>query len=356
MNARAFSLLLFCLSLALPSPGWTECLQGNCDNGNGIYQWPDGSRYEGGFKDNKFHGHGTYQWADGKKYVGEFSNDKRNGFGTYSWPNGSRYKGGWKDGTRHGNGTFTWANGSKYEGEWYDGQKRGLGIYTFPDGSREAGRWVAGEIIEPMDPEVVAIQLAGSAMAASPASPPVRQAEAEPAPAPAPPLPAKPEQSQVRTDTAATATSVPLPPKETPPADKPMPAPRAQVPLPAAFSLAVHKIPLVRGGKAVDNKGIPLYPRGRSRQVGTCRVSVAKAGSDKEISVDVSVENLTDCRMSMEAYLRQDKTYLKLVSWSGDEAIGPKGKKSAKETVVLPSPLFSDGLLLKAQGDFRNCP
>ena len=34
--------------------------------------YPDGSRYEGGFRDDEFDGEGVYTFADGRELAGEF--------------------------------------------------------------------------------------------------------------------------------------------------------------------------------------------------------------------------------------------------------------------------------------------
>ena len=56
------------------------------------YTWPDGSKYEGEWKNGEKNGHGIYTWVDGKKYVGHFKNGKRNGHGVYSEPDGNQYE------------------------------------------------------------------------------------------------------------------------------------------------------------------------------------------------------------------------------------------------------------------------
>jgi len=49
----------------------------------GTFNYTNGSKYVGEFKDNKRHGQGTYTWADGEKYVGEWKNGNQNGQGTH---------------------------------------------------------------------------------------------------------------------------------------------------------------------------------------------------------------------------------------------------------------------------------
>ena len=48
------------------------CLSGNCKDGQGIFAYPDGSKYEGQFLNNKFEGQGTFYFPNGDKYVGQF--------------------------------------------------------------------------------------------------------------------------------------------------------------------------------------------------------------------------------------------------------------------------------------------
>lgn len=42
------------------------------------------------------------------------------GQGTYTWPNGNKYEGGWKDGKKHGEGTILFKDGSKMKGDFRD--------------------------------------------------------------------------------------------------------------------------------------------------------------------------------------------------------------------------------------------
>ena len=81
-----------------------------------------GDKYEGQFKDGKFHGQGTYTHADGKKYQGGYRDDKPNGHGIVIFGIGPYW-------------------GQKYVGEMMDGKLHGRGTYTFPDGERHVGHW-----------------------------------------------------------------------------------------------------------------------------------------------------------------------------------------------------------------------
>jgi hypothetical protein len=75
------------------------CLHGDCDNGEGTFAYPDGSRYEG-----------------------EFLNGQPDGIGTWFFPNEDRYVGGFKNGLQEGKGTITYANGTIEQGTWHEGE------------------------------------------------------------------------------------------------------------------------------------------------------------------------------------------------------------------------------------------
>lgn len=173
------------------------CLSGNCKNGNGIYAYPDGSKYEGGFVNGKFDGEGTFWFADGDRYVGHFKENYpdghgtrflnngggeesgewkqgefmggslaesgrvgcvqgncENGQGTYFYKAGSaKYVGAFKNELPEGLGTCTYANGDLYQGEWKEGAFGGKGTLTLRDGTIVDGFWRAGEYIGKEPPE-----------------------------------------------------------------------------------------------------------------------------------------------------------------------------------------------------------
>lgn len=69
----------------------------NIRDGIGLMIWPDGSRYDGNWSENRASGQGRLIHADGDVYEGEWLNDKAHGEGTYSHANGAYYKGDWVD-------------------------------------------------------------------------------------------------------------------------------------------------------------------------------------------------------------------------------------------------------------------
>ena len=45
-------------------------------SGYGVFDWPDGRKYEGDYLDDKKHGHGTFRWSDGRIYQGTWVNGR----------------------------------------------------------------------------------------------------------------------------------------------------------------------------------------------------------------------------------------------------------------------------------------
>ena len=109
-----FSLLLLVLSFPIYSFG--GCIKGDCENGQGTFTLPDGSKYVGGWKDHKFDGQGTLTYSDGSKHVGKWKDHRKHGQGTFTSSDGSKYVGGWKNGEWDGQGTITLPDGTKYVG------------------------------------------------------------------------------------------------------------------------------------------------------------------------------------------------------------------------------------------------
>ena len=87
----------------------------------GIQFLNDGGKYEGEYKDGKYHGQGTYTWSDGTKYVGE-----------------------WKDGVFHGQGTLTSQDGRKEVGVWRESQP--WNNIEYDKNGNTIGKWVNGVV------------------------------------------------------------------------------------------------------------------------------------------------------------------------------------------------------------------
>ncbi|MBK8507613.1 MAG: protein kinase [Candidatus Competibacteraceae bacterium] len=123
----------------------SNCVRGNCQNGQGNYRYPDGSEYIGEFRNAKMHGQGTYLYAGRReKYIGGWSNGVINGEGTYYYRTGNRYQGQWRNGRKSGQGTYLYAGGEKYVGEFENDQPNGRGVYYYSNGDRYEGEWRNG--------------------------------------------------------------------------------------------------------------------------------------------------------------------------------------------------------------------
>ena len=104
--------------------------------------WPDGSRYDGEWLQDKPHGQGMYTYADGAQYWGRFYLGKRQGEGMMKYGNGDEYEGSWFADKRNGKGKMRYATGAEYEGEFRDDAKSGKGRQTFVDGTYYDGQWL----------------------------------------------------------------------------------------------------------------------------------------------------------------------------------------------------------------------
>ena len=96
---RTILIPLLLSTLIFSSNGLAECVEGNCTNGQGTYNYRlNGDQYIGEFKDDKRHGQGTYTWADGSQYIGEWKDNKQNGQGTTTWLSGGKQTGIYENG------------------------------------------------------------------------------------------------------------------------------------------------------------------------------------------------------------------------------------------------------------------
>ena len=131
---------------------------GNCINGYGVKNRPDGGYEKGHWRKGELYGEGEQFFGSasqfaGDRYVGGFDSCY-SGYGTYY---GKRldfvHKGYWKNGKPDGHGvavfgTHTENPGWRYEGEWKDGQRTGYGTLYFGSRGKRAGIKYVGYLID----------------------------------------------------------------------------------------------------------------------------------------------------------------------------------------------------------------
>ncbi len=140
------------------------CIDGNCDNGQGTYAYPDGSKYTGYFSKGKIDGFGTFFYANGDKYTGAFKENIAHGKGTIFHADGTQTTGEWKNGEYIGNslieagrigcisgdcdsgkGTYIYKGGdAKYVGQFKNKLPSGQGAVYYANGERYVGAWAEG--------------------------------------------------------------------------------------------------------------------------------------------------------------------------------------------------------------------
>lgn len=110
--------------------------------GYGIAYNPDGSAYEGDWKDGLYSGSGRLVYDEEHFYEGDFYEGRFEGTGTY-WKEGFRYKGQWLSGFAHGTGIEVLEGKFTYEGEFCKGVKEGKGTMKFDEGGTYVGDFKA---------------------------------------------------------------------------------------------------------------------------------------------------------------------------------------------------------------------
>ena len=197
-----FTPYLAAFSLLLSTTLGAQCLEGDCRQGEGIFQFSSGAKYTGQFKDGQSSGIGICYWTDGSFYHGEWaqglphgkgaktlasgkqqigwfeqgrfvgaapppqmearggstvandsvegciSGDCYNGRGVYAFRSGAVYTGEFRDGEIHGTGVCHFSDGRQYRGQWKHRQPDGQGTMLYPGGSQRNGWWQRGQPID----------------------------------------------------------------------------------------------------------------------------------------------------------------------------------------------------------------
>ena len=92
------NIILVVLVLTSPTLLAAQCVSGNCEDGQGTFEYQDNTVYVGSFKNGKADGYGVCYYGNKDKYVGE-----------------------WKNHTFHGKGTMYTAQGEILDGLWEAG-------------------------------------------------------------------------------------------------------------------------------------------------------------------------------------------------------------------------------------------
>ena len=103
-------------------------------DGTGVYTWPSGQRYEGGFRNDKYHGQGIFTYASGEIYKGQWRLNDEHGRGeTISADRKWTRKQTWKSGKRHGPAIHIHISNQVNRGSYKNGKKDGVWIIDMPD-------------------------------------------------------------------------------------------------------------------------------------------------------------------------------------------------------------------------------
>jgi len=140
------------------------CLKGDCKDGQGVFAYADGSKYDGQFINGQIDGFGTFHFVNGDKYIGSFKKGHSHGKGTFYHKDGTKTTGDWSEGEYVGNpvieagregciagdcdnarGTYVYEKGeAKYDGMFKNELPHGQGVVYYSNGERYKGNWAYG--------------------------------------------------------------------------------------------------------------------------------------------------------------------------------------------------------------------
>jgi clan AA aspartic protease (TIGR02281 family) len=140
-------LKLMLLLIISPILSFSQCISGDCENGNGVYIQKDKTRIEGQWKNRELSGQCSIFFSDGDSFVGEMVQGKKNGKGLYKKANGYSEEGIYKNDTLSGYVTVKYTSGNIYVGNWANNHQNGNGKYTQIDGYSEEGKFVNDTLV-----------------------------------------------------------------------------------------------------------------------------------------------------------------------------------------------------------------
>jgi hypothetical protein len=123
--------------------GFSQCLSGNCENGQGEKLYPDGSKFSGYFKNSRKLA-GAYLYPNGDLYEGRFVKNLRSGIARYSYAIGDTFTGEYLNDKKY-HGLLRYKNGNAYTGFFEDNLPAGFGSMTYAGGRIWEGYWTKGK-------------------------------------------------------------------------------------------------------------------------------------------------------------------------------------------------------------------
>ncbi len=131
------------------------CFVGDCENGQGTFEYETGMKYVGDWQQGKEHGRGVMTMPMGSSYEGDYQSGLPHGTGTYSLADGRKYVGEWKNGRPDGHGVEINPVGTSYDGQWHDGVPHGRGLAKKNGRVDKDGYWLAGEFVGKDKPQAL---------------------------------------------------------------------------------------------------------------------------------------------------------------------------------------------------------
>lgn len=155
---KAILFLLLCCPFDLCA----QCIQGDCTNGTGTYDFGF-AVYTGQFKNGKPHGKGVMNYGQGEKFEGNFTDGVENGEGVLH-KNGTQRNVVFRNGKLEketiivgghtpaiqgcqlgdclsGEGKIIYSSGNTYAGNFLNGQRHGHGKFSFVSGNTFTGKF-----------------------------------------------------------------------------------------------------------------------------------------------------------------------------------------------------------------------
>lgn len=137
-------LCIFCF--LMPIVAVTQCLEGDCADGKGVFRFSNGATYKGEFRKSVPHGEGVFIYSNGNQYLGDWVLGKKSGQGKIYFTNGASFEGAFLDNFMDGYGVYTFKDKSYYEGYFSGDRPNGQGTLYKTDGEVVSGLWADGKL------------------------------------------------------------------------------------------------------------------------------------------------------------------------------------------------------------------